>query len=124
MDSALLRLWEESHMADCIIWVGLGLGGTRLERVRVNSHVSGNRVALHACLISGGIDAGVDEADLDLENTGRGNAVLWCVGEEREEKIRGDRRAKIKREVIEMRRHCNLEVNDGFEALLCCIFLY
>lgn len=40
----------------CMIWSVVGLGGSLCDCVRVNSHVCGFLVALHACWIDGNND--------------------------------------------------------------------
>lgn len=107
MDCAVLRFWEDTHKADAIIWAGFGLRGTRLDWTSEDAHVSGNRVAEHAILISGGIESSPGLMNL------RGG--MRCVAEERE-KRRRDKMVRKRMDAIIVRSF-NGEVGLGFNLV-------
>ena len=51
MDCPVLRLWEETEMADWMIWREVGLGGRGEDCVREVSQGCGKRVDWHASRI-------------------------------------------------------------------------
>lgn len=53
MNWAFTRFWVVTHIEACMIWVGVGSGGTWLDWVSDNSHICGFLVALHACWMGG-----------------------------------------------------------------------
>lgn len=124
IDWAVFRFSEVTEMAAWMIWVELGFGGTRLDWTREGSQVSGQRVALQAEWISGGIAAmeGVGEGGLLMTC---GGDELWRAAEERKTERKRERRVTERREAMKTRR--NVEglgkVTGCFMGLLFVVML-